>query len=65
VNSLKQQSAGIHVVDTHGYIILFAIQHVSALIRYCHEIRQEPANTNCIVFRLIQQGIEPMIRMTC
>jgi len=62
-SSLKQQSAGRHVVPL-WHIILIPRQPVFVLTPYCCLLNGEAANTNLIVFSLTRPSLEPTIYHT-
>ena len=63
VNSLKQQSADIHVALL-GHIILIPSQPIFALSPQRCVLRREATNTNFIVFGSTRPRLEPMVYHT-
>ena len=62
-SSLKQQSAGRHVVPL-WHIILIPRQPVFVLTPYCCLLNGEAANTNLIVFNFTRPGLKLTIYHT-
>ena len=62
-SSLKQQSAGRHVVPIR-HIILILSKPVFALSPKCWVLSGEATNTNFIVFGLTTSGLEPTFYRT-